>query len=179
MSDLSFTHQFIQRFQCFLNGRHLLIGIAVITKLAKKIGAPVRPVHLIKIDVIRLQALKAALTGRADMLPGQPRPPAQIPETITRPGHLAGDHQIITLATAGQPVAQILLGQALGFCPGWHWIHFSGVDEIDALLHGIVELLKGFLLAVLLAPGHGSQADQADLDICKAKFSRLHGISLQ
>ena len=177
MAYFALFDQLVQGTQGFLDRRHGFTGVAHIAQLAEEIGAAVRPVHLVQIDIIRLQALQAVFTGLADVFPGQPGATTQVAQAITGACHLAGNHQVIPLAPAGQPVAQIGFGQALGFSPGRHRVHLGGVDKVDAGAGGVVQLLKRFLLGILFAPGHGAQANQTDIDVGVSKFSRLHEFS--
>ena len=53
-------------------------------------------------------------------------------------------------------------------------IQFGGVEEIDALVEGIIHLRVAFGLGVLLAPGHGAEADQADIQVGTAETAIFH-----
>jgi len=48
---------------------------------------------------------------------------------------------------------------------GWDRVHLGGVDEVDPGALGSLDLREGLCLAVLLAPGHGSEADGADIQV--------------
>jgi hypothetical protein len=63
-----------------------------------------------------------------------------------------------------QPAADVALGQSLRRARH-HGVHFRRVDEVDAALEGVVELAVRFGFGVLLAPGHGAEADFADVQL--------------
>lgn len=80
-------------------------------------------------------------------------------------GDLGREHDPGALARIlPKPGADVLLGAALRFRTWRHRIHLGGIDEIDALRQRIRDLLVRFGFRVLLAPGHGAQPDQADID---------------
>src|SRR5690606_22505684 len=62
-------------------------------------------------------------------------------------------------------------GEALRFGLGRHRIHFGGIHQAHPARQGVIELLVSFGFGVLLAPGHGAQSDQADLEVGVAKFA--------
>jgi hypothetical protein len=57
---------------------------------------------------------------------------------------------------------------------GRHRIDFGHIDEIDAALEGVVELGVTLGLAVLLAEGHGAEAQRRYLHAAPAKFAIIH-----
>src|SRR3546814_8469559 len=71
-------------------------------------------------------------------------------------------------------VADDLLGAAVGFRRGRDRIHLGGIDEVHALLESVVHLRKRFVLAVLHAPGHAAEAEQADLQVAAAEPAIFH-----
>ena len=79
-------------------------------------------------------------------------------------GDFAGQHHIIALAACFEPAADIALGGGVGLGIGRHRVHFGGVDKIDAVREGVIQLLMGFGFAVLLAPSHAAQANFANGD---------------
>ncbi|MNV49955.1 hypothetical protein D3C71_1419320 [compost metagenome] len=88
-----------------------------------------------------------------------------------RAGHLAGQHDVLAALAAGQPGAYVGLGQALRFRLGRHGVHLGHVDQVDAALQRVVQLLVRLSFGVLLAPGHGAQSDQADIQVGTAEFA--------
>jgi hypothetical protein len=59
----------------------------------------------------------------------------------------------------------------------WNGIDLRSVEEIDALLGGVIELGMTFGLRILLAEGHGSEAKRADLDARATELAILHASS--
>ncbi len=86
-------------------------------------------------------------------------------------GRLAGQDDVVAAFGFGKPASDISFCQALCFGFGGDRIHFGGVDQVHALGQSVVQLLVRLGFAVLFAPGHGAQADQADVDIGTAKFA--------
>src|SRR3546814_9689744 len=82
------------------------------------------------------------------------------------------------IAAGLHPVADDLLGAAVGFRISRDRIHLCGVDEVHALLESVVHLREGFVLAVLHAPGHAAEAEQADLQVAAAEPAVFHVTSL-
>ena len=60
---------------------------------------------------------------------------------------------------AGKPAAEDRLRAALRFGPGRNRVHLGGVDEVDALRDGVVELRVRVGFAVLLPPGHRAETE--------------------
>src|SRR3712207_8621737 len=58
-------------------------------------------------------------------------------------------------------------------------IEFGRVEEVDALVEGVVHLRVTVGLVVLLAPGHGAEADEADFEVRAAERSEEHTSELQ
>src|SRR5690606_12199506 len=57
--------------QGILYGSDLLLGVVLVAELAEEVGVPVRPVQLIEIDMLGLQALQTALQCSGDVLTGE------------------------------------------------------------------------------------------------------------
>ena len=55
-----------------------------------------------------------------------------------------------------------------------HRIHLRGIDEVDALRHRVVELRVRLGFGVLLAPGHGAEADLGNVQLRAGKRSIFH-----
>src|SRR5690554_1078677 len=91
-----------------------------------------------------------------------------------RAGRFGREDDIIAAFTTFEPAADIALGAALGLGMGRHRVHLGSVDKIDAERDSPIELLMSLGFAVLLAEGHGAQAQAANLDSRVAKRSRLH-----
>src|SRR3546814_15105283 len=82
-----------------------------------------------------------------------------------RADDLGRDDELVPIAAGLHPVADDLLGAAVGFRRGRDRIHLGGVDEVHALLESVVHLRKRFVLAVLPAPGPDSSAKPAYLPV--------------
>ena len=89
--------------------------------------------------------------------------------------HLGGDDDPGTAAALFQPAAYDGLRGALGFRPGGNRVHLRGVQEVDALVQGVIQLLVGFGFGILFAPGHGAQAERADADAAVSQWFVFHG----
>lgn len=75
-----------------------------------------------------------------------------------------------------EPVPDEFLGAAVGLAPGRHRIHLGGVDEIDTVIEGVIELRAGFVKRVLLTEGHGAEADFRDFQAARTQCIELHGV---
>ena len=129
---------------------------------------------MIEIHIIRLEARQAAVDGRRDMFPVVTGLAAADIGEAARPHDLGRDDDLVAGAPLGHPVADDLLGAAVGLRRLAHRVHFRGIQEIDALLEGVVHLLESFGLAVLHAPGHGAETKRADLDIAASQAAVFH-----
>src|SRR5690606_8695234 len=122
------------------------------------IAAAVRPVDLVEVDIIRLQAPETCIesvpkarsvevAAAADMWP-----PAA--------GGLGGQDDIAALSGFPEPGADEFLGPAIAVgTDRRRRIEFGRIEEIDAGLHGAVHLSVCFGLRILRTPGHGAEAD--------------------
>ncbi|MCY1368118.1 hypothetical protein D9M69_550820 [compost metagenome] len=131
--------------------------------------------QLVKVQVVGLQALQAGVQGGGQVLAVQEglavTDVAGPLGVAHRAGHLAGQHDVVAPLAARQPGADIGLGQALGFGLGRHRVHLGGIDQVDAALEGVIQLLVRLGFGILLAPGHGAQPDQADIQVGAAEFA--------
>ena len=177
VADFAFFDQLRQCAQCLFNGGRLLVHTVPVPQLAKEIGVTIRPVHLIEVDIIGLEPAQTVFTGLTNMVPGQARAIPEVTQSITRPRHFGSNHQIVATAPLRQPVAQIAFREALGFSPRGHRVHLRGIDEINALGGGQVQLLKRLLFGILLAPGHGAQANLAYINVGPAELAGFHAYS--
>ena len=73
MTHLTGLDQSVQRLQGVFKGGQLVVRIMAVAELAEEVGLPVWPVQLIKVDVVCLQSLEAALDSLVDMLAGEAR----------------------------------------------------------------------------------------------------------
>jgi len=126
-------------------------------------------VHLVEVHVIGLKPLETALQRLLHLLANEPRPAPQPRHGVGRAGNLRGQHHLLAAVARAQPVADEGFGAALGLGPGRHRIHLGRIDQVDPALQCVIELLEGFGLGILLAPGHRAQTDQADVDAGSAQ----------
>ncbi len=164
-ADLAGLHAVVQRLELLVH-----VGERPLAVLAKRVVAPglaevemaaVRPVDLVEIDIVGLQALQAGIDRLADRRAGDRLALADIGPAGA--GDLGGKHHVLALAGLGEPVADDRLGERIGLRRKRRGrVEFGGVEEIDAVFDGIVHLLEGFGPGVLRTPGHGAEADFGD-----------------
>jgi hypothetical protein len=133
IADFTGAHLLGQRFQRFQQGnRSFIVGVLII-EFAEVVGLALRPVQLIKIEIIGVQPFQACVQRGADIFAVQRllRPNAAVGAAY-RPGDFAGQHYFLTVATRLDPTANVLFGQPLGFRAGRYRIHFCGIDQVDA-----------------------------------------------
>ena len=99
---------------------------------------------------------------------------ADIADAIARAGDLAGQHPVGTIATLFEVVTDDLFGLAVGFGAWRYRVHLGGIDEIYPVGLGAFDLGEALARAVLFAPGHGAQAQAADLEIGAAELTVIH-----
>ena len=128
---------------------------------------------LIEVDRVDLQPRQARVDGLRDYVARQVGAAVANPVAATRAGHLGRDDEPIAW-TPRQPVAEKNLGAALRRRVRRHRIHLSGVDEVDPLRDRVVELRVCLGLAVLLAPGHGAEANLGDLELGARERTVFH-----
>src|SRR5690606_37173133 len=115
-------------------GDGAVVRLLAVAEGAEIVGPALRPVDLIEVEVIGLQARQGALDGLADMVPGEPRP-APHGAAIAAPHpprHLAGKDDVAAPAPRLQPAADVVLGAALGLGHAGHRVELRGIDEVDA-----------------------------------------------
>ena len=173
-ADLAFPDEIVEGAQRLLeirSQRRLLLE----GQNAEIVELALRPVELVEIDVVGLEAPEAPFQRGAQMGAIEPGFAAANPgQGGIRPGGLGREDHLVALSASGEPAPDDLLGPAIGLGAGRHGIHLRRVPEIDALIEGVVHLAMALGLAVLLAPGHGPEADGADMDIGAAQAAALH-----
>ena len=144
--------------------------------LAEMVGTPVRPVQLVKIDVIGLKPLQAAVDGLHD---GTTRIRCTIADPLDPvTGNLGRKDDLVPLARSGEPGSDDFLGPALCFrTQGSGGIKLGRVEEIHPAFDGVVHLPVTFGFRVLLAPGHGAEADLGNGHAGAAKRVHFHPVS--
>ena len=132
--------------------------------------------QLIQIDAVDLQAPQAAIQRRLQVFPVEARPAFTdvVNPALAGACRLAGEDDLVAVAGLFQPVSDDLLGAPIGFRARRNGIEFRRVEEIHALRQRVIHLFEGLGPGVLLPPGHGTQADDADFDIGVAEFAILH-----
>ncbi len=175
MAHLAGAHEVLQHRQGFLDRHGVLVFDPRVVQLAERGRGAVGPVELIQVQVVRLQPLQAGVQRRGQVLAVQEGlAVADVAGTLGvahGAGDLAGQHDVVAAARLGQPRADVGFGQALRFGLGRHRVHFGHVDQVDAALQRVVQLLMRVSFGVLLAPGHGAQPDQADVQVGTAEFA--------
>src|SRR5690606_35965069 len=137
----------VQYLQGILYGGDLLLGVVLVAELAEEVGVPVRPVQLIEIDMLGLQALQAAFQRSGDVLAGEPGGAVtDVLHVAVRAGDLAGQHPLDAIATLAKVLADDALTGTLGFRPRRYRVHLRAVDEVAARVARTVDLGKGFAL---------------------------------
>ena len=135
----------------------------------------VRPVDLVEVEIVRLQAPQAGIDCLLDRLPVDR--PAIADMRTAAAGDLACEHDVLALAGLLQPAADELFGTAVGL--GAHRrgrVKLGGVEEIDPGLQRMIHLLMRLGLGVLRPPGHRSEADLRHGDVRAAQCIEFHEV---
>lgn len=67
MADLAGAHLLVEHFQGFLQRCEALF-LVLVAELAEEVGPPLRPVQLVEVQPVCLQALQAGIEGGDDVL---------------------------------------------------------------------------------------------------------------
>lgn len=168
MADLADLDLLVEHFQGFFQRRELNVLVLVV-ELAEEVGRALGPVQLVQVDPVGLQALEAGIQGGDDVLAIEFQlAVADMADAVAGAGDLAGQNPVSAVAALLEIAADDLLGLAVGFGARRHRVHLGGIYEVDAAGLGSFDLSMAFALAVLLAPGHGAQAQCADIEIGSA-----------
>jgi hypothetical protein len=146
----------------------------LVAELAEKVSLAIRPVQLVQVQIIGVQALEAGLQRNGDVGAVQTRVAVANMLHAAWADHFTGQHPILTITVLLEVLADNAFSLGVGFCTRWHGVHFGGVDKVDPALLGQLNLRERFFLSILLTPGHGAQRDGADVDIGFAQWSKLH-----
>ena len=174
LADLAGAYQLIQRLQYLFQRGEVLLLMAV-AELAEVVGASLRPMQLVEIQIVGLQALEAGVECRVQM--GAivlELAVANVVDAVAGAGDLACQYPLGAGAACLEVAADDALGAAIGFCSWRDGVHLGCVEEVDAACPGQVELGEGVRFGILLAPGHAAEADLADVDVAFAESSQLH-----
>ncbi|MNJ33806.1 hypothetical protein D3C77_284960 [compost metagenome] len=147
----------------------------LVTQLAEEVGAAFGPVQLVEVDPVGLQALEAVVQGGDDVLAVVLElAVANVADAVAGAGHLAGQDPVGAVAAGLEPVADDAFGGGVGFRAWRNRVHLGGIDEIDSGGLGALDLREGLGLVILLAPGHGAQAQGADIEVGTAQLAVVH-----
>ena len=143
--------------------------------LAEVVGAALGPVELVEVDAVGPQAPQRAMDRLGQRLGRDAAPVAQRPAGTD---DLGGDEPLVAPPGAREPLAHDRLGASRGLgAHGVHRIHLGRVHERAARLGRTLDLGVGLLRGVLGPPGHGAEAQLADLGAVAAEGDRLHAVS--
>ena len=138
---------------------------------------PVRPVDLVEVDIVGLEPPEALVHRLLDLRARQLAGRAVVPEPghLRAADHLGGQHDPVAPAAALEPGSDDALGRPLRLRPRRDRVELRGVEEVDAPVDRVIHLRMALGLGVLLAPGHGSEADLADGEAGAAERAFAHG----
>lgn len=174
VADLALVHQLGQRLQGFpWRGERALLG-RIVEKITKHRRVALRPVQLIKIDVVGLQPAQRAFYCCAQIGAGEGMLAIANPWQATAGAGGLGGHYHLGAILTGQPVANNGFGGVHGIGARRHRVHLGGVDEIHPAFNGEVQLGVAFSLGVLLAKGHGAQTNGGNLQRAARKGAVVH-----
>ena len=178
---LAFFDQLIQHFELGLN-RHpvnrlaagITFGIRVKLILAKHRHVALRPMQIEHIQVVGLQTRQAVVHCLADIRPVHAARATAYPlHAASGACHLAGQHKLVARLLFN-PVAKYGFGLRHGFCTRRHRIHLGGIDKVNALRAGKIQLVFGVLLGVLVTKGHGAQRNFGDANAAVPEGGVIH-----
>ena len=136
-----------------------------------------RPVDLVEVDHIGLQATQAAFARGNDVRRCHALAFAHPGHATRRASHLGGQHQLLAgTGVLGKPVADDGFCRAKSLGPCGHRIHLGRVDEVDAARQRVAEDGVGICLVDLLAKRHGAQADGGHAQIALTQCDVLHAV---
>lgn len=152
--------------------QHLALGDKGFTRLPqffpRRVAVDV--VELVQIHVVGLQAAQRRVDRAADVQGGKL---ALVGPVTHGAVQLGGDDRALAAdAVAGEPGADDLLGAALA---GGAAVGVGRVEEVDALVEGVVHDVVGGRLVGLGAEVHGAQAEAGDGKAGPAEVRVLHG----
>src|SRR5690606_33005342 len=162
--------------------RHALLALAPgVVALTEEVGAAIRPVQLVDVQVVGLQSIQAAVERLDDVL----RIMASLAVADVRrlgltwrTDDLAGKDDVLATTGLRQPAADEALRTAPGLATRGRRVHLGRIDQVDAVIQREIQLRMRIGLAVLMTPGHGAQADDADLNVGVAQRAVFHEGSL-
>ena len=175
VADLTRPLALRERFQRFQQGNGRSTFVPGVAKLTEAVRRTLRPVHLIKIEIVGLQALEAGIQRGTDILAIEDLVRADPGIVITgRAADFGGDDQLFAIAAFRQPVADIRFSKTLCFRAGRNGVHLRHVNQVNALADGVIELCMGIGFAVLFTKCHGAQPQLADLQSAMGDTVIMH-----
>ena len=177
VADLAFGHQFAgdgQHLQHLRFDQRRVAGARVKgPDVAKVVMAAAWPVHLIKVDMVGLQAPQRRLCRLPQHRPVQR--PAVAQRRIATAADLGGQHQPVAALSRGKPGADDFLGPPRSFgADRVHRIDLGGVPEVHPMIQRQIGLGMALGLGGLVAPGHGAEAQLGHHQIGSAQFDLSH-----
>src|SRR5258706_11658957 len=132
VTDLSGLDEAGESLQLLFDRRRSTLLLRVIERIAEQRQITVRPMNLVKIDVVRLQPLETAVEGLLNGFPADgPGPAANPAKSTALRRYFCSDEQLVARLLF-EPAAEIGFGTPLRFGLRRYRIHFRHVDEIDA-----------------------------------------------
>lgn len=176
MADLAGAHEVIECGEGFLERHSVVIVVTIAAAVrAKELNLPVRPVELIKIDVVRLQVAQGALDSSEDLISRQTAFRA-----VADPGHrraasdLSGDDHLTAVFARRKPAPDNAFGFALGLRFRRDGVKLGSIEEIDPAREAGVHLFHGVFFADLVAKHHCAEAQRGHVEISAAKTAFFH-----
>jgi hypothetical protein len=119
VADLAGAHLLVEHFEGFFQRREHVVGLVLVAQLAEEVGAALRPVQLVQVDAVGLQALEAGIQRGDDVLAVVLElAVADVVDAVAGAGDLAGQHPVVAVAAAFEPVADDAFGGGVGFGRG-------------------------------------------------------------
>ena len=173
VAHLADFDQLCQYLQLFGDGSGLAFLCNVVAGGAEHRYVAIRPMNLVQVHIVCLQAAQAAVDGGGKVLAVDARCAAYPVEAASRTCDLRGDDELVALLSL-EPSTDVSLGAMCRLGSRCDRVHFGGVYEVDAAGHGEVQLRVGIRFAVLFAESHGAQCQCREVQIAAAQFSVFH-----
>ncbi|MCY1243041.1 hypothetical protein D9M72_560440 [compost metagenome] len=123
--------------------RLVLLGRVVGPGIAEMVVTAVRPMDLVEVDIVGFQASKAGVDCLFDAFRRGRTAIANIGPAGA--GDLGREHDVVAAAALCQPLADEALGIAVGLGrERRRRVEFCRIDEIHALVEGVVQLFMRF-----------------------------------
>ena len=110
VADLAGLHLLIQRFEGFFQRGEVVFVLVLVAQLAEEVGTAFRPVQLVEVDPVGLQALEAGVQGFDDVLAVVAQVTvADVIDGVAGASDLAGEDPVGTVATALEVITDVAL----------------------------------------------------------------------